>query len=55
MPESLALLYTPITLHHDYLEDRRIAQLSIEAAIHLKRQLTYHFGGELYSHADFSD
>lgn len=55
MPESLALLYMPITLHHDYLEERRIAQLSIEAAVHLKRHLTYHFGGELFSHDDFSD
>ena len=55
MCESLALLYMPITLHHDYLEDRRIAQLSVEAAVHLKRHLTYHFGGELFSHADFSD
>lgn len=55
MPESLALLYMPITLHHDYLEDRRIAQLSVEAAAHLKRQLTYHFGGELFSQADFGD
>jgi hypothetical protein len=55
MAESLALLYMPITLHHDYLEERRIAQLSVEAAVHLKRQLTYHFGGELFSHDDFTD
>lgn len=54
MPESLALLYMPITIHHDYLEDRRIAQLTPSAANHLKRQLTYHFAGELYSHDDFA-
>ena len=45
----------PITLHHDYLEERRIAQLTPTAAIHLKRHLTYHFGGELFSHEDFAD
>jgi hypothetical protein len=55
MPESLALLYAPITLHHDYLLDRRIAQLSRSAAIHLKRQLALHFGGALFSHAAFDD
>lgn len=55
LPESLACLYAPVTIHHDYLEDRRIAQLSEVASVHLKRQLTYHFGGELFSHEDFSD
>jgi hypothetical protein len=65
MPESLALLYAAITVHHDYLEgdddtgaegeSRRIAQLSEVAAVHLKFKLTALFAGELFSHADFSD
>jgi hypothetical protein len=65
MPESLALLYAAITIHHDYLEgdedadaeakSRRIAQLSEVAAVHLKYKLTALFAGELFSHADFSD
>lgn len=63
MPESLALLYAVITVHHDYLEtaddedgeSRRIAQLSQPAAIHLKYKLTALFAGELFSHADFRD
>ncbi len=65
MPESLALLYAAITVHHDYLEgdsdtaeeskSRRIAQLSEVAAVHLKYKLTALFAGELFSHADFSD
>lgn len=55
LPESAALLYAPITLHHDYLEDRRVAQLSSEAAVHLKRQLAAHFSGALFSHAAFED
>ena len=28
MPESLALLYSSITIHHDYLKERRIGQLA---------------------------
>jgi len=55
LPESVALLYMPITIHHDYLEERRIAQLSRAGAIHLKRQLAAHLGGELFGHEDFDD
>lgn len=54
-PESLALLYGVITIHHDYLEERGIAQLSEEAAIHLKFKLTAFFGGVRFSHEDFED
>lgn len=66
MPESLALLYAGITVHHDYLEadpdeggdgdtTRRIAQLSEPAAVHFKYKLTALYTGVLFSHADFSD
>lgn len=55
MPESLALLYSSITIHHDYLEERRIGQLAAEAAIHLKYKLTALFAGERFSHEDFQD
>jgi len=55
LPESAALLYAPITVHHDYLKDRRVAQLSRSAAIHLKRQLTSHFSGALFRHDAFDD
>jgi hypothetical protein len=65
MPESLALLYAGITLHHDYLEGdvdeagrrdpRRITQLSEKAAVHLKYKLTALYTGELFSHEDFRD
>ena len=54
-PESLALLYGVITIHHDYLEDRRIAAFSEEAAVHLKFKLSALFGGSLFSHEDFED
>jgi hypothetical protein len=55
MPESLALLYAGITVHHDYLEDHRIAQLSEETAVHLKYKLCALDTGSLFSHADFED
>ncbi len=54
LPESVALLYAPITLHHDYLsDDRRIAQLGSDAQAHLKRQLSLFYGGSLFSHNAF--
>lgn len=55
MPESLALLYSAITVHHDYLDDRRAAQLSASAAIHLKYKLAALYCGSLFSHTDFED
>ena len=55
MPESLALLYAGITMHHDYLYDHRIAQLSEEAAVHLKYKLCALSTGSLFSHEDFED
>lgn len=55
LPESLALLHAPIVVHHDYISDRRVAQLSVEAAVHLKRQLAAHVSGSLFSHEDFDD
>ena len=55
MPESLGLLYASITIHHDYLEERRIAQLAAPAAVHLKYKLTALFAGERFSHEDFQD
>jgi hypothetical protein len=55
MPESLALLYAPITVHHDYLVDRRLAQLSVEGAVHLKLKLAALYGGTLFGHEDFED
>jgi hypothetical protein len=55
MVESLALLYAGITIHHDYLAERRVTQLSEPAAIHLKYKLTALYTGERFSHKDFSD
>lgn len=54
-PESLALIYSAVAVHHDYLEERRIAQLSEIAAVHLKYKLTALYGGSLFAHEDFDD
>lgn len=39
MPESMALFYMPVTLHHDIIVDQRLAQLQYEAAQQLQRKL----------------
>ena len=41
VPESVALLYMPITLHHDMIIDQRITQLQSEAARQLHRKLVW--------------
>jgi hypothetical protein len=55
MPESLALLYAGITIHHDYLLERRVTQLAGPAAVHLKYKLAAFYSGVRFSHGDFSD
>ena len=55
MPESLALLYHSVTVHHDFLEGRRVAQLTEDAAIHLKYKLCAMTTGSLFAHANFAD
>ncbi|MGO9957029.1 MAG: hypothetical protein ACLP50_13815 [Solirubrobacteraceae bacterium] len=36
--ESLALLYMPVTLHHDMIVDQRIAQLTLDASRQLQKK-----------------
>lgn len=55
MPESLALLYAAITIHHEYLVERRVAQLAEAAAVHLKYKLTAFYAGMRFAHEDFED
>ena len=43
--ESLALLYMPITLHHDMIVDQRITQLALEGARQLHRKLVWFMTG----------
>ena len=38
MPESAALLYMPVTLHHVFLEGQRVSQLAYRGAQQLQRK-----------------
>lgn len=46
-PESAALLYIPITVHHDVIAEERIAQLTGTAFWHLRVKLMAFYGGFL--------
>jgi hypothetical protein len=43
--ESLALLYMPITLHHDIIDGQRITQLAVEGARQLHQKLVWFVSG----------
>lgn len=45
MPEGLALLYMPLTMHHDVIDGNRVAQLSLEGARQLHRKLVRFYSG----------
>jgi hypothetical protein len=45
LAESVALLYYPVTLHHDFLEGNRITQLAYEGARQLQRKLGVFYAG----------
>jgi hypothetical protein len=45
LAESVALLYYPVTLHHDFLEGNRVTQLAYEGARQLQRKLGVFYAG----------
>jgi hypothetical protein len=45
MPESVALLYMPVTLHHAFLEGQRVSQLAYRGAQQLQRKLVWFYSG----------
>jgi hypothetical protein len=47
MPESLALLYMPVTLHHAFLDGQRVSQLAYAGAQQLQRKLVWFYSGWL--------
>ncbi len=47
MPESVALLYMPVTLHHVFLEGQRVSQLAYHGAQQLQRKLVWFYSGWL--------
>jgi hypothetical protein len=55
MPESVALLYMPVTLHHSFLEGQRVSQLAYRGAQQLQRKLVWFFSGWLEDDLDVFD
>jgi len=55
MPESVALLYMPVTLHHDFLEGNRVSQLAYRGAQQLQRKLVWFYSGWLEDDLDAFD
>jgi hypothetical protein len=52
MPESAALLYMPVTLHHAFLEGQRVSQLAYRGAQQLQRKLVWFYSGWLEEDLD---
>lgn len=55
MPESIALLYMPVTLHHAFLEGQRVSQLAYRGAQQLQRKLVWFYSGWLEDDLDAFD
>lgn len=55
MPESVALLYMPVTLHHVFLEGQRVSQLAYRGAQQLQRKLVWFYSGWLEDDLDVFD
>lgn len=53
MPESLGLLYHPLSLHHAFLEGQRMTQLAYKGAQQLQRKLAWFFTGWKEDDLDF--
>lgn len=53
LEESLALLYMPVTLHHEMIAGGRVAQLTYEAAQQLQKKLTWHASSLLLDRSNF--
>jgi hypothetical protein len=51
--ESLALLYMPVTLHHEMIEGLRITQLTYDGAAQLQKKLVWHASSVLLQRDDF--
>ena len=51
--ESLALLYMPVTVHHDMIVDQRITQLTRDAACQLQKKLAWHATSVLLERSEF--
>lgn len=54
-PESAALLYLPVTVHHDVIVNDRVAQLTGTAFWHLRIKLMAFIGGFLLDPTELGD
>jgi hypothetical protein len=54
-PESAALLYMPVTVHHDVIANDRVAQLTGAAFWHLRVKLMAFIGGFLLDPSELGD
>jgi hypothetical protein len=54
-PESVALLYMPVTLHNAFLEGQRVSQLAYRGAQQLQRKLVWFYSGWLEEDLDVFD
>ncbi len=52
MPESIAFLYMPVTLHHDFLKGNRVSQFAYRGAQQLQRKLVWFYSGWLEDDLD---
>ncbi len=52
VPESMAFLYMPVTLHHAFLEGNRVSQLAHRGAQQLQRKLVWFYSGWLEDDLD---
>jgi hypothetical protein len=55
IPESVALLYMPVTLHHAFLEGQRVSQLAYRGAQQMQRKLVWFYSGWLEDDLDTFD
>lgn len=55
VPESAALLYLPVTVHHDVIAQGRLAQLTGAAFWHLRVKLMAFVGGFLLDPSELGD
>lgn len=55
IPESVALLYMPVTLHHAFVEGQRVSQLAYRGAQQLQRKLVWFFSGWLEDNLEVFD
>lgn len=55
MPESVVLLYMPVTLHHAFLEGQRVSRLVYRGTQQLQRKLVWFYSGWLEDDLDVFD